>query len=114
MAYAEFQQFGPNVFIHFGQSAPPPPACGKCGQPATRQTHPDGRLWCEPCFEPIKREIDARKNGGIQASVAAIFEATKPEHRKKLYRALAAVWHPDAGGDAALMVALNAVSDTIA
>jgi hypothetical protein len=117
MASAGFRQVGPNVFINFGATlgpAPLPPTCCRCSSPPVAQTHPDSRLWCGVHFVEIKREIDALAKSGIQASVEAIFAATRQDRRKRLYRALAAVWHPDAGGDAALMVALNAASEKIA
>lgn len=104
--------FGQTIFIQFGIPQQVP-HCIVCGQVAVMRTHPDNRFWCGVHFAEIKREIDARANGAIQASIEAIFAATNPDLRKRLYRALAAVWHPDAGGDAALMVALNAVSENV-
>jgi len=97
------------IFINFVQ------ACSVCGQPATKQTRPDNRLWCEAHFAEVKRAIDERNaKAGMATILEAIFAATRPDMRKKLYRALAAVWHPDAGGDAALMTALNAINEKLA
>jgi hypothetical protein len=39
------------------------------------------------------------------------FHAVPDEARGKLYRALATAFHPDVGGDPALMVALNAARE---
>lgn len=40
-----------------------------------------------------------------------LFRAVGPRHADRVHRALARVLHPDAGGDAELMAALNAAHD---
>ncbi len=90
--------------------APPPRpmcACG-CGQPATNKLEPGGTLWTAACArrEQMRIAIAAAPHWLMGA-----FQAVPDEARGKLYRALAAVFHPDTGGDPALMVALNAARE---
>lgn len=86
------------LFVNFGP--PPQPRCHKCNAVAKRHT-PDGRQWCERC---VARE-------SAPELFALLFAAVAPEQRSRLYRALATVFHPDAGGDEHLMQTLNAVKE---
>src|ERR1700685_4342644 len=86
----------------------PSPQCNVCGAHPTMRSHPDNKLWCAVHFE-----IENRRVAILQASkwLEAAFVATSKDRRKKLFRALSSVFHPDAGGDQALMIALNAVHE---
>lgn len=86
---------------------PPPPACHGCSVAAAVRT-PDGLLWCHGCLEQENRR-NAIANA--QEWLVAMFCAVQADQRRALYRSLAAVFHPDAGGDPALMVALNAARE---
>lgn len=87
------------------QYAPPRCACGAVA--AIRGQ--DGRLFCALCFEAAQREAPIEQ---ATAWLAMAFRAAGgPERRKRLYRALAAIFHPDVGGDVRLMQALNAFQE---
>ncbi len=69
----------------------------------------DGRLLCSPCFETAQREAAIEQ---ATAWLTAAFRAAgDAERRKRLYRALATIFHPDVGGDVRIMQALNAFQE---
>lgn len=72
----------------------------------TIRCNDDGTLWTQACWE---RELRRRTIANAENWLTAAFVAVGPEGRPRLYRSLAAAFHPDVGGDPALMVALNAV-----
>jgi hypothetical protein len=83
------------------------PQCGSCGNPATVRAN-DGHLFCAAHWDVERRRME---NDMCMNGMAWLFRVVKPESRKKLYRALASVVHPDAGGSHELMTALNAVAE---
>jgi len=87
--------FGTTVHIRMGPP-PKPPCCHICAGPPERIT-PDHRYWCCRCLV-----IDQ-----ANALFPLLFDAVAPDQRPKLYRALAAVFHPDVGGDERVMQFLN-------
>jgi hypothetical protein len=93
--------------FQFSIAQPPPPkcACG-CGATPAMRFNDDGSLWAQACGEREKRR---RAIANAEDWLTAAFMAVGPEVRARLYRSLAAAFHPDVGGDPALMVALNAV-----
>ncbi len=97
-----------NVTIQFGFGyAPPPPTCHKCANASEVHTA-DGRLWCKPCVEAENlRLVIAQAENWL----GAIFVAVKRENHARAYKALAALFHPDQGGDERVMIALNRVRD---
>lgn len=79
-------------------------ACG-CGALASA-TFSDGTQWSAEC---VKREQRRRAISSAEGWLTAALAAAPDVSR--LYRSLAAAFHPDVGGDPALMVALNAVRE---
>lgn len=98
MHYTSTGAYNFNVSVTFGP--PPPPSCGECRAPAQRRT-PDGRLWCTRCI--------ALENASEVFEL--LFAAAPVSQRARLYRSLAAVFHPDIGGDERIMQVLNAVKE---
>jgi hypothetical protein len=97
------------TFGGWAQAVPPPPpkcSCG-CAEP-TGAKFADGTHWAIPCAE---REQRRRAIADAKTWLAGAFCAA-PD-RSRLYRALAAVFHPDSNPDVdpALMVALNAARE---
>ena len=86
------------VFTIYMNMQPPQPRCSGCGQSPHRKA-PDGKLWCNRCFC-----IEA-----AEEVFTLLLSATDPAARSRVYRALSTAFHPDAGGDERLMVALNLV-----
>lgn len=80
---------------------------------------PSLRCWRVP-YE-FQREVDdvvRRINGGTRDDVVVgalreLFSVLPSELRKPTQRALSRAWHPDTGGDHGVMLALNAVWDSI-
>ena len=87
--------FGTTIHIQMGPP-PKPPCCHVCAGPPERQT-PDRKLWCCRCLI-----VDQAPN-----LFELLFSAVAPEQRTRLYRALAAAFHPDVGGDERVMQFLN-------
>ena len=84
-----------------------PPRCA-CGAVAAIRGQ-DGRLFCALCFEAAQREAAiAQATAWLTAAFRAAGDA---ERRKRLYRALATIFHPDVGGDVRIMQALNAFQE---
>jgi hypothetical protein len=102
-------QIGPNVVWVWNvvPSTSPKCSCG-CSAPPTIRANDDGSLWAPACWE---RELRRRAIAHAENHLTGLFLAVAPEARSRLYRGLAAAFHPDAGGDPALMIALNAVRD---
>jgi hypothetical protein len=109
--YGGFSSTG-NVIINWTVAAPPPPKC-RCGcdvAPTVRWL--DGTLWAQQCAENEQRR---RLIANAEQWITAAFLAVDSPRRSSIYRALAAVFHPDGKPDVdpALMVALNAVRDRL-
>lgn len=98
---------GTTVYFSFG---PPQfvPRCADCGRNATQRLT-DGTLLCDTDLDRRNREnaITCAERWMTAAFAACITR----DQRSKLYRNLAAVFHPDTGGDVRLMQALNAVKE---
>jgi hypothetical protein len=84
------------------------PQCGKCTTATATIRTKNGALWCRACHDEALRQAEIAH---APAWLEAAFRATRADRRKRLYRALSTVFHPDAGGDPMLMVALNAVHE---
>jgi hypothetical protein len=85
------------------QPAPPPPRCA-CGQIAEHRTEKN-ELLCRRCVIIVSAHL------WLEAAFTA---CSTTEQRQKLYRQLAAIYHPDvAGGDDRVMRALNGVKDDL-
>lgn len=83
------------------------PRCADCGcAPQIRAN--DGTLLCHSCLEVRNRLIAITQ---APKWLPMLFASCTSGRRSKLYRSLASLWHPDAGGDAQLMTALNAVKE---
>jgi hypothetical protein len=104
---------GGNFYVQFSYGpAIAPPMC-ECGNaPIAKQVnYSDGRpakLVCAGCGDREVRESYIRL---AESWLTAAFSAVQPAHRARLYKSLATTFHPDAGGDARLMTALNAVRE---
>jgi hypothetical protein len=101
---------GQNVTITFMQQQVPAtaPVCNACNAIATKRAHADGRFWCDSCFDEHNRRVIISQ---AEQRITASFMAVPVGSRARLFKALASVFHPDTGADAALMIALNRVRD---
>ena len=81
-----------------------------------RRWHPDLKCWSVPSlFEADARRIiddanvspPARTRGDVENALTALFRTIPASMRKPTHRALSKAWHPDHGGDAETMKALN-------
>ena len=90
----------------FGQVYVNTPTCRKCNG-APQVTTTEG-YWCAPCLEEENRK---RSVGEAKKWLIAAFFAVGRKNWPRLYKQLAVVFHPDQGGDPALMIALNDVRD---
>jgi hypothetical protein len=94
----------------YGEALIPMCECGKApiahrvdftsGQPS--------KMLCVACTDIAVREAAV---ANAPAWLEAAFKAVAPDQRSRLYRQLAVAFHPDTGGDARLMTALNAVRE---
>ncbi len=95
-------------FVGFAQQPlPPPPTCNRCDAPHAFRTA-DGVLWCKAHLDEEQRW---RCIESAEEWMTAAFYAVTIENRSRVYKQLAALFHPDQGGDERLMIALNRVRD---
>jgi hypothetical protein len=94
------------LIAQMAQATPPPtPKCGVCG--AESVAVDSARRYY--CAVHLEQEKARRRAVASAAWIEQAFRLTKPELRKKLYRALSTVFHPDVGGEEDSMKVLNAV-----
>jgi len=96
---------GSYATFHVSFAPPPIFECGVChARTPTCFQHPQTNVQhCQPCW-----------NKAILYNAMENLLRTVPlPLRRKVYRALASIFHPDAGGDEELMKTLNAINDAV-
>jgi hypothetical protein len=93
--------FGNFFTVVYGWEAQPMPRCGECNETTLDNITNEGKPICKRCAFIL----------GAPKWLDAMFIAIGRQRAKTLYRALAPVFHPDAGGDERLMKALNAAKE---
>lgn len=98
--------YGANA-IYFAGVSFGPPLC-ECGRGVLNGQLPDGKRVCARCVEEYNRNAAIARAANW---ITAAFYACPVDQRQKLYRSLAAIFHPDTGGDERVMQVLNAVKE---
>jgi hypothetical protein len=89
------------IFANGGHAPAVVPVCAQCKSQTLDNITDDGKPICKRCAFVL----------GAPRWLEAVFVAVGRDRAKLLYRALASVFHPDAGGDERLMRALNAAKE---
>lgn len=87
---------------HIGLQSSSKPKCATqdcIGEPVVRDTNASGVavVLCIPCHNKLRRLKVIRS--ADQWMAASFVSCSTQEQRRKLYRSLASVFHPDSGGD---------------